>query len=98
MVGDQDLQAQGLSLGNTFHAGDAVVNGDQNIGTRLLHAICDGGSQAVAIDHAVGHDVADIDCPKHAKTPQTHCTCCSAVAIVICHDAKAFVGGHGICQ
>ena len=44
MVSDQDLQAQSLRLRNTFHAGDAVVDGDQNIGTRLLHAICDGGS------------------------------------------------------
>ena len=43
MVGDQDLQAQSLRLRNTFYAGDAVVDSDQNIGTRLLHAICDGG-------------------------------------------------------
>ena len=98
MVSDQDLQAQSLRLRNTFHAGDAVVDGDQNIGTRLLYSICNGGGQAVAIDHAVGHEVADMLCSKHAKTPHAHCTCCGAVAIVISHDAKALVGGNGICQ
>ena len=42
--------------------------------------------------------VADIVRPKHAQTPHAYCACSGAVAIVICHDAKALVGGNSICQ
>ena len=32
MVGDQHLHAQAVGFGHAFHAGDAVVHGDKDVG------------------------------------------------------------------
>ena len=44
-------------LGHAVNTGYAVVHGDEHVGALLFDAPGNGGRQAVAIDHAVGHQV-----------------------------------------
>ena len=88
VVGDQHLHAQTLRRRHTLHAGDAVVNGDEHISARIFYALGNGRCQAVAIDHPVGHDVADLLGAQHAQAPKTHSASSGAVAIVVGHDAQ----------
>ena len=98
VVGHQHLQAQGFRGGNTFHAGDAVVHGDQQVGTAGLDALGNGGRQTVAIYHAVWHQVADMLGAQQPQATQGDSTGGGAVAVVIGHDAEFFVPGNGVCQ
>ncbi len=98
VVGYQDLQTQGLCLRNTLHAGDAVVNRDQDICARLLNTLRNGGCEAIAIDHAVGHDIAHVLGTQHAQAAQANRAGRGAVAIVVGHNAQAFLSGDGIGQ
>ena len=98
MICDQDLQTQSLCLRNALDAGNAIVDGNEHISPRLLHTLCNGGRQTIAIHNAIGHDVAHLLRAQHAQTPKADCTGCCAVAIVVGHDAKSLVACNGIGQ
>ena len=98
VVGDEDLQAQRLGLGHALHAGDAVVHGDEHIGAAFGHPAGDGRGEAVAIGHAVGHEIVHVGSPQQAQAAHAHGAGGGAVAVVVGHDAKALVLRHGIGQ
>ncbi len=85
------MQAQRAGGGYAVHAGDAVVHGDQHVSAAVFHALRDGCREAVAIDHAVGHDVAHIFCTQQAQAAQADGAGGGAVAVVVGHDAEFFV-------
>ena len=98
VVGDDHLQAQGLGLGHAFDAGNAVVHGDHHLGAGFLDAACDGRRQAVAVHHAVGHQVADLGRAQHAQAAPAHGAGGGTVAVVVGHDAQAQAALYGIGQ
>ena len=98
VVGDEHLQAQGLGLGHAFHAGNAVVHGDEHIGPAFLHAAGDGWGEAVAVGHAVGHQVVHVFCAQQAQAAHAHGAGGGAVAVVVGHDDEAQVLRHGVGQ
>jgi hypothetical protein len=70
VVGDQHLQAARLGGGHAVDAGDAVVHGDQHVGAAVGHALGNGRREAVAVDHAVGHQVVTCLAPSRRR-PRT---------------------------
>jgi hypothetical protein len=98
VVGHQHLQAERTRGGHAFEAGDAVVHRDQQVGAALLHAPGDGGGQAVAVDHAVGHEVVDVLRAQQAQAAHGHGAGGGAVAVVVGHDADLASRGDGIGQ
>ena len=57
VICDQNLQTQSLRLRNALYAGNAIVDSDEDVSARLLHTLCDGGRQTIAIHNAIRHDV-----------------------------------------
>ena len=98
VVGHQHLQAQALRLAHPGDAADAVVHGDQQAVALGGHAPGDGGREAVAVLHPVGHFVADVLRPQHAQTAHGHSAGGGTVAVVIGHDADALLRGNGLGQ
>ena len=98
VVGDEHLQAQGLGLGHAFHAGNAVVHGDEHIGAAFGHAPGDGCGEAIAVGHAVGHQVVHVLRTQQAQAAHAHGAGGGAVAVVVGHDDEALVFRHGIGQ
>ena len=88
VIGNEHLHAQALGCGDPLETGNAVVNRDEHICARGFHALGNGGRQAVAIDHPVGHDVTDVLGAQHAQTAKTDRAGGSAVAIVVGHNAQ----------
>ena len=98
VVGHQDLQAQLFGVGHALHAGNAVVHGDQHIGAGIEHALRNRRGQAIAIDHAVGHQIAHMFGTQQAQAAQGHSAGGGAVAVVVGHDAQLLVPGDGVGQ
>ncbi len=87
VVGHQHLQAQARAARHALKAGDAVVHRDQHVGAAGLDALGNRCGQAVAVDHAVGHDVADLFGAQQAQAANAHRAGGGAVAVVVGHDA-----------
>ena len=98
VVGDEDLHAQAAGVRYACDAGDAVINGDEYIGTAFVYALCDGGGEAVAVGNAVGYKVVHMLCPQQAQAAYGYGGCGGTVAVVVGNDADAIVGGDGISQ
>ena len=60
MIGDQNVDAQRACSRHAINAGDAIVNGDDHVGTLLRCQLDQLGGQAVAVFKAVGHQVLDL--------------------------------------
>ena len=110
VVGDQHLHAQLAGNLHAFDAGDAVVHRDQQLRSGGGHAQCQGRGQAIAVGHAVGHQVADEVGPggalpvggeggfQHAQAAQAHGAGGGPVAVVVGHDAHRGALGQRIGQ
>ena len=98
MVRHQYLQAQGARLVHALETGDAVVHRDQKVGAAVLDALRNRCRQAIAIDDAVGHDVADVFCTEQTQAAHADGAGGGAVAVVVGDDAEFFVGRDGVGQ
>ena len=87
VVGHQHLQAQRLGAGHAVDAGDAVVHGEQHVGTGGFDAVGDRCGQAVAVHHAVGHQIADALKAEQLQAAQRHSAGGGAVAVIVGHHA-----------
>src|SRR5690606_32008508 len=73
MVSDNNIDATSLGFGHAFDAGDAVIDGDDNI--RSFFTYCefdDFRCQAIAVFEAVGYDVIDL-CSHRTQAAQPDC-------------------------
>ena len=61
-------------------------------------ALGDGGGQAVAVDHAVGHHVVHALRAPSRRRPRSHGAGGGAVAVVVGHDAQGSILRNGIGQ
>ena len=98
VVGHQHRQAQRACAAHALDAGDAVVHGHEQIGAARGHAFGNRGGEAVAVDHAVGHEVIHLARAQQAQAAQRHGAGGGAVAVVVGHDADARVAGDGVGQ
>jgi len=60
VIRDQYLQSQLAGMGHAFKAGNAVVNGDQQLRAGICHPLSDRGRQTVAVHHPVWYQVRDL--------------------------------------
>ena len=60
VVGDQGGDAELRWRGHAVDAGDAVIDGDDQVGLALCGEIDDLRRQAVAVVKAVGHQIVDL--------------------------------------
>ena len=102
VVGHQHLHAQRLGTRHALQAGNAVVHRHQHVSACGFHAFCNAGRQAVAIDHAVGHQVSHgRKVQRRTQQPEpahAHRAGCGAVAVVVGHDADLAARRHGVGQ
>ena len=98
VVGDQHLQAQRARGGHALEAGNAVVHGDQHVGTAVFHPLRDRRGQAVAVHHPVGHDVVHMLSAQQTQAAHAHGAGGGTVTVVVRHDAEFFVRCNGIGQ
>ena len=98
VVGDEHLHAQGFRGGYAFHAGDAVVHGDQHLCAGGMHTLGNAGGQAIAIDQPVGHHITHMPRAQGAQAAQAHGTGSGAIAVVVGHDAQVQVLGQSLGQ
>ena len=98
VVGDQHLQTQRPGARHALNAGNAVVHRHQHVGTAGFHAFCNRRGQAVTIDDAVGHQVADVPGTQQPQAAQRHGAGGGTVAVIVGDDADFFVAGHRIGQ
>ena len=98
VVGDDDLQAQRLCVAHAFHTGNTVVHREKQLCAQGVHAVGNGGGQAIAIAYAVGHQIAGLLCTEQAQAAQRNGAGRGTVAVVIGNHADVPVGGNGVCQ
>ena len=96
VIRHQHLQPERLGGGNALKTGDAVVHGDEHIRPAVFDALGDGRGQAVAVHHAVGHDVVDVLRAQQTQTAYSDGAGGRAIAVVIRHDAEALVLRDGV--
>ena len=98
VVGHHHFDAAPVGFGHAVDAGDAVVDGDDDV--RFLFPcgqFDDLRRQAVAVFKAIGHDEIDA-CAHGAQAAQRHGAGGGAVAIVVGHNDHALIGGDGVGQ
>ncbi len=98
VIGHQHLQAQRIGRGHAFDAGDAVVHGDQQVGAVLLDALRDRRSEAVPVDHAVGHEVVEFARAQQLQAAQGDRAGGGAVAVIVGHHAQLVAGRDAVGQ
>ena len=98
VVGDEHLQAQLARGGHALDAGNAVVYSDQHIRATGFDTLCNGWREAIAIDHAIGHDVTNLFSAQQAQTAYGHSAGGGSITVVVRHDAQFFIGSHRIGQ
>ena len=86
VVGDQHLPAARLRRGDAGVAGDAVVDGDQQVGLQRREFVDQRRRQPVAVHDAVGHRVRDAPRAEHAQAAHADRAGGGAVAIEIADD------------
>ena len=102
VVGDQHLHAECPGPGHAVKTGNAVVNRDQQVGTRGVHPFGNRCGQAVAINDPVRHQVADAKafdrCAQKTQAAQRHGAGRSTVAVVVRHHANLLTGDQSVGQ
>ena len=97
VVGDQRGDAELVGARHAFDAGDAVVDGDQQVGAprRARGEIDDFGREAIAVFEAVGHEIGHVraECGKRAHADGAGG---GAIAIVVGDDQQALFRFDGI--
>ncbi len=98
VVGDQHLEPGRLGRGHAVDAGDAVVDGDQQLGLALQGHGDDFRGQAVAVLEAVGHQVIDMRRAEHAQAEHADRAGGGAVGIEVADDEDALALLQGLHQ
>ena len=90
VIGDQDVDAEPLRAGNSFDAGDAVVDGDDEPWSLLVRDLHDLRGQPVAVTPAIRHHESHVGGPEQAQAPHRDGASGRAVGIVVPdhHDAR----------
>ena len=97
MVGDQRRDAQFAGAGDALQAGDAVIDGDDQVGRLFGGQFDDFRRQAVAELEAVGNQEIDVGAER-LQGAHADCGGGGAVAVVIADDQQAGFGLDGIGQ
>jgi hypothetical protein len=98
VVGDDDVDAAPVRFHHAVDAGDAVVDRDDDVG-RLFAAgeFDDFRRQAVAVHHAVGHDVVDVGAHR-AQAAQGGGAGGGAIAVVVGDDGHFLARANRVGQ
>ena len=90
VIGDQDVDAEPLRAGDSFDAGDAVVDGDDEPWSLLVRDLHDLRGQPVAVTPAIRHHESHVGGPEQAQAPHRDGASGRAVGIVVAdhHDAR----------
>ncbi len=94
MIGDQHLDARGSRRGHPGNAGDAVVDGDDQVGGAGRGEGDDLGSQAVAVFEAVGNQEIDLAPPAGAQPEQRQRRAGGAIGIEIADHQNPLLRGQ----
>ncbi len=89
MVGDQHLEPRRLGCRHAINAGDAVVDGQQQVGLTLQRHGDNLRGQAVTVLEAVGHQIIDMRRAEQAQTEHTDCAGGGAVGVEVADDQDA---------
>lgn len=93
VVGDQHLPAQRLGRGDTGMAGDAVVDGDQQVRLQYGQFGHQRRRQPVAVHHAVGHRVHHVARAEQAQAAHADRAGGGAIAVEVTDDEDALAAG-----
>ena len=88
VVGDEHLHAPRLRGSHAFVAGDAVVDGQQQIGLSLGGQLDDFRGQAIAVFEAIGDQVIHPFQPQGTEALDGHRRGRRAVGIVVADDQQ----------
>ena len=91
VVGDQNLQPQVLRGLHALHTGDAVIDRDQERGASRGHTLANGRCQAIAVLHAIRHQIADILRAQQAQATHGDSAGGCAITVIIGDDADVFL-------
>ena len=98
VVGDQHFHAQAVCFGDAVDAGDAVVDGDQDVGFFLFGGEADDfRRQAVTVIKAVGYQIVHLSATAAQRT-QSDRAGSGAVGVIVGNDQQFFTTGNGIGQ
>ena len=96
MIGDDDVDAKLSGACHALDAGNAVVDGDDDVGVVCLSGcIHDGGRQTVAELETIGHDELSLTA-HHGKTSDGDRAGRGAVAVVVGNNRDALVALNGV--
>src|SRR5450830_313836 len=98
VIGDYHVDAACGGSGHAINAGDAIVNGHNDVGVLFTDSQLDNlRCQSIPVLEAVGHDV--VDCrTQTAQAAQADCTGGGAIAVIVGDDDHFFAGSNGIGQ
>ncbi|MNH97115.1 hypothetical protein D3C73_498070 [compost metagenome] len=89
VVGDEHLEPGLFRRCHAFDAGDAVVDGDQQMRLTLKRHRDDFRCQAIAVVESVGHQIVDMCRPQQTQTQGAHGARRRAVGIKVADDQNA---------
>ena len=95
VVGNQRGDAQRTGFFDAVDAGDAVIDGNDQVGFAVRGELDDGRGEAVAIFKTVRHQIGDVGAHR-AQPAHGDRTGGGAVAVVVGHDQHACAGFDGI--
>ncbi len=70
-------------------ASDAVIDGDQHVRLQRGQFVDQRRRQAIAVHHAIGHRVMDVQRAEHAQAAHTDCASGCTIAIEIADHQNA---------
>ena len=97
MIGDQHINAAAVGLGHSINTGDAVVNGDDDVGIALRGEGNDFRGQSITVLETIGDDKFDF-ASHGGKCAHSHCTGGRAIGVVVRDNQHAFFGANCIRQ
>jgi hypothetical protein len=98
VVGNPYAQSRRIGGGDAFHAGDAIIHRDQDVGVLELLGEChDFRRQAVTVFKAVGYQIVHLSATAAQRT-QSDSAGSGAVGVIVGNDQQFFTTGNGIGQ